>query len=151
LLIFREIGIWGNENADTLKGTDGTIYAPGLKKDATLFAYNPDMCRSYDLQFLKYNKVKGVKTHDFHLPENIFYNSTLNPLNEGFCNGDCLGNGVQNISKCYGGVSSFISQPHFLNADKMFGDALIGMAPDKDKHDLVLSFEPVSKIKVNHN
>ena len=33
----------------------------------------------------------------------------------------------------------------------MFGDALIGMAPDKDKHDLVLSFEPVSKIKVNHN
>jgi len=99
LLIFREIGIWGNENADTLKGTDGTIYAPGLKKDATLFAYNPDMCRSYDLQFLKYNKVKGVKTLDFHLP----------------------------------------------------GDALIGMAPDKDKHDLVLSFEPVSKIKVNHN
>jgi len=132
-----------------LKGSDGTIFAPSLKKDTILFAFNPDMCRSYELQYLRENIVKGVKTLDFHLPENIFYNSTLNPLNEGFCNGDCLGNGVQNISRCYGGISSFISQPHFLNADKMFTDALIGMSPDKDKHDLILSFEPVCIIFFN--
>ena len=80
----------------------------------------------------------------FHLPENGFWNESLNKDNEGFCpDGSCLGNGVQNISKCYGGVSSFISQPHFLNADSKFVDAIDGMKPDKEKHDLNLFFQPV--------
>lgn len=83
--------------------------------------------RTYTLQFLRDNKINGVNTYDFHLPKNAFWNATLNPLNEGYCDGDCIANGVQNISRCYGGVSSFISQPHFLNADKIFTDSLIGL------------------------
>ena len=102
------------------------------------------LSRTYTLKYFRKNKVRGVETWDFHLPENVFWNSTLNPSNEGYCQGDCLGNGVQNISKCYGGVSSFISQPHFLNADKKFTDALVGVTPDEQKHDMIMSFEPVS-------
>ena len=41
------------------------------------------------------------------------------------------------------GASGFISQPHFLNAEKQFTDAIEGMAPDENKHDFVLHFEPV--------
>jgi lysosome membrane protein 2 len=92
---------------------------------------------------LKDSKVAGVKTYAFHLPENIFWNSTLNPENIGFCDNDCLGNGVQNISKCYGGISSFISQPHFLNAEDKFIEAVTGLNPNQDKHDFVIDFEPV--------
>ena len=34
----------------------------------------------------------------------MFANHSINPNNLGFCpNGKCLGNGVLNISKCYGG------------------------------------------------
>lgn len=32
----------------------------------------------------------------------MFYNETYNPDNKGFCS-KCLGNGVLNISNCYGG------------------------------------------------
>ena len=62
------------------------------------------MCRSYRLEYLKDNIINGAKTYDFHLAKDMFYNSTLNPDNEGFCSKNCLGNGVLDISKCYGGI-----------------------------------------------
>ena len=89
------------------------------------------------------NEINNIKTYDFHIAENIFYNSTLNPENEGICDDDCLGNGVFNISKCFGGISGILSQPHFLNADDKFKNSIVGMNPNQDKHDSILHFEPV--------
>jgi hypothetical protein len=78
------------------------------------------------------------------LPKNIFYNSTVSN-NPNFCGKkECLGNGVMNISACYGGVSGFISLPHFLNAESKFVDDLVGLKPDEKLHDFVFNFEPVS-------
>ena len=45
-----------------------------------------------------------------------------------------------NIKK---GMSAFLSQPHFLNADPMFVNAVDGLAPNLTEHDFVLYFEPV--------
>jgi lysosome membrane protein 2 len=91
--------------------------------------------------YKKDNIVKNIKTMDFHLPSDIFHNT---PDNAGFCDeGRCLGNGVLNISKCYGGVSGFVTQPHFLNADDKFLEAIDGLKPNEDVHDFVIHFEPV--------
>ena len=43
--------------------------------------------------------MNGTRAVSFHLPTNIFNNSE----NFGFCEENCLGNGVLDISKCYGG------------------------------------------------
>jgi len=59
------------------------------------------------LEYTKENYISGVKTYDFELPANAFYNSTLNPENIGFCSNDCLGNGVMDLSNCYGGKIFF--------------------------------------------
>ncbi len=137
------MNFWDSDNANRINGTDGTFYRPYRTRDQVLYAFSPDMCRSYSLKYLRDNEVHGVKTLDFHLPETQFYNSSVNPDNEGFCKESCLGNGVQNISKCYGGISGFISQPHFLNADEKFTHAIKGMKPDKNVHDFIINFEPV--------
>lgn len=99
-----KLDIWNSSSANSFKGTDGTYFPPFLDRHATLYAFNPDMCRTYYLKYLKDSEVNGVKTYRFHLPQNIFWNSTMNPANDGFCDSDCLGNGVQNISRCYGGI-----------------------------------------------
>ena len=103
--------------------------------------------------YLRDNNIKGIKTYDFHLPKNIFYNTTGNANNIGFCgkNNKCLGNGVQNISTCYGGVSGFISQPHFLNADSKFREALVGLNPNESIHDFILHFEPTTGVPIGGN
>jgi hypothetical protein len=69
--------------------------------------------RSYHLNFLKENEYKGIKVYEYHLPENIFANSTNNPDNIGFCGNGCLGNGVLNISTCYGGTC-VVKNPNVL-------------------------------------
>ena len=60
--------------------------------------------RSYSLTYLKDNNVNGIQTYDFHFPKDLFFNSTLNPANKGFCDENCLGNGVLNISRCKEGM-----------------------------------------------
>ena len=110
------------------------------------------------------NYIAGVKTFDFELPKETFYNSTLNPENSGFCSQDCLGNGVMDISKCYGGIlslneldkflkisslidyqgaPSYISMPHFLNAEEKFVNSLTGLKPNASLHKFIIHFEPV--------
>ena len=95
--------------------------------------------------------IENVKTYDYHFPKNIFYGSDLNPENDGFCeNNNCLGHGVFNMSACTG-MSSFISAPHFLNAEEKFFKSINGLAPNEEKHDFVYHIEPVSSTKIIKN
>ena len=134
-----------------INGTDGSFYPPYRTRDQTLYSYNADMCRTYHLIYDKDTLFNDINVYDYHLPKDIFLNSTLNPNNDGFCEGACLGNGVLNISKCYGGVSGFVSQPHFLNADSQFIDGIEGMVPDQELHDFLIHFEPTTGVPLGGN
>jgi hypothetical protein len=81
--------------------------------------------------------------------------------NRGFCgHGPCLGDGVLNISTCYQGlflfvsenkklinlllgVWGFISSPHFFQSSPKFRKDVHGMQPDGNKHEFIMSFDPV--------
>ncbi|CAF1018302.1 unnamed protein product [Brachionus calyciflorus] len=94
---------------------------------------------SYYLSFKRENFIDGIKTYDFHLPKTTFDFS--DPENSGFSKGN-IGNGALNISTCYGGINAFVSQPHFLNADKIFLDNVDGLEPNMEKHNSRIHFEP---------
>ncbi|RNA35695.1 lysosome membrane 2-like [Brachionus plicatilis] len=143
----EKLNFWHTDSANLINGTDGTFYPPFLSRNKKIYSFNPDMCRSYHLSYLKDNTIGGVSTYDFHLTPNIFYELE----NEGFCEGPCLGNGVLNISNCYGGVSGFISQPHFLNADPKFREGLSGLNPNQSIHDFLLHFEPTTSVPLGGN
>lgn len=147
----KKLDLWESENANLINGTDGTMFAPFMTRDQNIFSFSSDMCRSYHLVFKEDRRIFDINTLGFHLPENLFHNSTSNPFNDGFCEGDCLGNGVQNISKCYGGLSGFISQPHFLNADEKFSEDIIGLESNEDKHETVMYFEPTTGVPIYGN
>lgn len=38
----------------------------------------------------------------------------------------------------------YVSLPHFLNAEEKFIKGVDGLKPDQNKHDYIVSFEPVS-------
>ena len=109
--------------------------------------------------------------YDYHLSADVFNMSREE--NQGFCGrGPCLGNGVLNISTCYMGMFSpssfvkqehdgtrlsaslsvslgvwgFISSPHFFQADEKFRTDVHGMQPSPDKHEFIMSFDPVRTI-----
>ena len=153
IIINRVLRYWNNSYANAINGSDGSKYPPNIKKDQILYFFNPDLCRSSSLEYLKENDIEGVKTYDFHLSPNIFSNNeTLNPLYKGFCpKDDCLGTGVQSIRECRDGLPMFISLPHFLNADEKFNKSVIGLNPDSDKHDYIVSLEPMTGTTIKSN
>ncbi|CAF1030388.1 unnamed protein product [Brachionus calyciflorus] len=147
----KKLNFWSNDKANEILGTDGSFYPPFLNRTSRIDSFSPDMCRTYSLTYLRDNEIAGVKTYDFHLPENIFAEPSINPENEGFCDGECFGSGVLNISNCYGGVSGFISQPHFLNADEKIKNSVDGLTPNKDIHDFIIHFEPTTGVPIGGN
>lgn len=136
--------MWPSDHANTFKGSDGIMYPPYVKREKDFYTYNVEMCRPLKYTYLEDNIIDGVEAYDFHLPKDVFYNSTFNPENEGYCSGnDCLGNGVFNLSRCLGGISMFGSLPHFLNAEKKILDFVDGLSPNEEEHDYRLSLHPV--------
>lgn len=114
----KKLDYWYSEEANQLKGTDSTMYAPFIAREDKLYAFNSEMCRSFYFEYKEDKQLHGMDLYTFHAPHNLFYNSSLNPLNEGYCSNDCLGNGVQNISRCYGGKS--------IKSDYLFSVLLSG-------------------------
>jgi hypothetical protein len=41
------------------------------------------------------------------------------------------------------GVWGFISSPHFFQSDSKFRENVHGMYPDENKHEFIMSFDPV--------
>jgi lysosome membrane protein 2 len=88
-----------------INGTNGAFVHPYLTQNEKLYIFSSAMCRSLNLVFLKESTYNGLSVYEFHLPKNIFANSTNNPDNNGFCENDtCLGNGVLNITQCSSGT-----------------------------------------------
>lgn len=61
----------------------------------------------------------------------------------------CAKSGVLNVTKCAElqtgmGAPVFVSQPHFLNADKTLREAITGMKPDNSHHGTFLSLDPIT-------
>lgn len=58
-------------------------------------------------------------------------------------NGDCGPSGALNISSCKYGAPAFVSMPHFYLADPTYRNAITGMSPDREKHEISMVIEPV--------
>lgn len=146
----RTLNFWSTAQANMLNGTDASLFPPNLNKKEKVFSYNADMCRSYYLSFLRERKDGPVTLYDFHLNADVF--NTSREENRGFCGyGPCLGDGVLNISTCYSGVWGFISSPHFFQADEKFRHDVHGMSPDSNKHEFIMSFDPITSVPFDVN
>jgi hypothetical protein len=44
-LFNRELDLWESVNANSINGTDGTMFAPFMTHDQKIFSFSPDMCR----------------------------------------------------------------------------------------------------------
>ena len=81
-------------------------------------------------------------------PPNVFDTTNENPENACFCtNPDGVCNtpsGVFNVSICQFGSPTMLSWPHFFQADPKLLDAVEGLNPNKDEHQLFIDVQPVS-------
>ncbi|XP_077015685.1 scavenger receptor class B member 1 isoform X2 [Tamandua tetradactyla] len=142
-----KVNFWHSDQCNMINGTSGQMWAPFMTPDSSLEFYSPEACRSMKLIYKESGMFEGIPTYRFVAPNTLFANGSVYPPNEGFC--PCVESGVQNVSTCRFNAPLFLSHPHFLNADPVLAEAVLGIRPDPEEHALFLDLHPVTGIPMN--
>ncbi|KAG1692631.1 Lysosome membrane protein 2 [Nymphon striatum] len=122
---------------------DGGQFPPSVSKKDVLYTFSTDLCRSLHLTYEKNVDHHGISTYRFIAPEDLFADPRTFAPNKCYCTTKpCFGKGLLDISSCKKGAPVVMSSPHFYQAAKEYQDAVVGLTPDKTKHETLLDVEP---------
>ncbi|ODM92316.1 Platelet glycoprotein 4 [Orchesella cincta] len=126
-----------------INGTDGSLAPPFLTKDSLIRFFSSDICRSIFVMFREEVNVGGIQAFRFKMPDakTIF-------AHKDFCfcpkgkNNECFKYGVLSMAPCRDDAPIALSGAHFLDAYDKYQEMVLGLKPDRDKHETVLDIEP---------
>ncbi|XP_012221214.1 protein croquemort-like isoform X3 [Linepithema humile] len=129
-----------------ISGTAGDFWPP-LPKNHNVSLFVPDICTFLKLAYANTTTFEGIVGKKYIGDETMLDNGKIVPSRKCYCpNGNCAPSGLLDISYCKYGAPAFVSMPHFYLADPSYRNAISGMAPDKEKHQLLLIVEPTTGI-----
>jgi len=147
-----------DSKCDEVGGQDSSTLPPGWSKEQVMDMFISLMCRRIKLTFEKEIEHHGLTSYRFIPPPNAMGSHTdtnttrRNAENECFCLKDegfsCFKSGVFNMEPCKRtedlplGAPIALSYPHFYEADQSFHDAVVGLKPEKEKHQFYVDVLP---------
>lgn len=137
-----------NSICDKVRGGDGSIFPPFVKKDKEFAMFGGgEVCRSLTISFGSEEDFKGIKVYRFIVPRKALEDPRINKENQCFCLKDtldqCQKAGVMNLDGCQPGANVLMSFPYFWNGDDDYRKGTGLPAPEKEKHETYLDIEPV--------
>lgn len=148
------LGQWGymepENNNETLESNsvcnviegafEGGLYPHNVNKvNGSFRLYRRAFCRPVKFDYEKETVYDGFKGNQFRVDRKFLGTPEENPDNACYCvNGVCPPSGLGFISPCYYDIPVTLSQPHFYNADPKLQAKVIGLKPNKTKHDSYL-------------
>lgn len=86
----------------------------------------------------------------FSVPDKFFKSPKNEPENSCFCTHQdgldhplCATDGLLDISRCKKGAPIVLSAPHFYKGDYRLQENVLGLEPEKSRHETFLEIEPV--------
>ncbi|EYC20723.1 hypothetical protein Y032_0021g390 [Ancylostoma ceylanicum] len=146
---------WSSANARMIRGTEGMLFPPFLKKTDKIYVFIKELCRSVWLIFQKEVEYEGVPAYRFLLPPEVF-DPTI-PENDGYCNptdkkffasqnetDDCFPAGLLEVSKCQRSQAPImISLPNFNFASDEVRQSVKGLnSTDPERDVIFVDIEP---------
>ncbi|EDV99356.1 GH13075 [Drosophila grimshawi] len=127
-----------------LRGSMGEFHPSPLRQGEPISFFLPDLCRELKIDYAGTMDFEGLEAYVYKGSARNMANGTDNPENSCYCTDNCreVRSGLLNISTCWYDVPIFASSPHFYNADPYYADAVDGMKPDKDRHEITVILEP---------
>ena len=132
--------------ANMLNGTDGRQFSPGVKKNERIYLILIELCRSVYLTYNHELEDQDIDVYRFAIPQEVFLNGSVDPDNAAFYDYGFLPTGLLDSRKCRGSGPSapvFISLPHFYLGDPSLLHGVVGLKPNKEKHEFSFDVEPI--------
>lgn len=128
-----------------INGTDSGIFAPFVNKNEHLYAINTDICRSLEIRYESDSEYEDIPTlryaaNEWFLDDDdgCFCLNVTRGINR---DNGCLPKGATELYSCVGAIL-ILSYPHFLFADDVYREGVIGLSPDEERHKIFIDIEP---------
>ncbi|CAL1267903.1 unnamed protein product [Larinioides sclopetarius] len=126
-----------------INGSAGDMWPPTKSHRDYVTLFVTDICRSLSFSYLATTDVKGIRAYRYWADDKQLDNGKYNPENKCFCpEGICLPAGGLNVSSCKFDAPAVVSYPHFLFADSIYSQGVIGMKPNPQEHRMYLDIVP---------
>lgn len=128
---------WEGEHCSNIRNaSDGTKFKSFIKEDEQLLFFRKSMCRAQRMvQVGSDYEVDGIQATRFVFEENALDNGHLDVRNKCFCRkGQCLEQGLIDVTDCYYGFPIALSYPHFYDADPELLTKIKGLHPNGSMH-----------------
>ncbi|CAG7837572.1 unnamed protein product [Allacma fusca] len=141
----KQVTCW-TDHCNNIDGTDGSIFPPFVTKDTLLKVYSPDVCSSVYLVFDKEDEYHGIPVYNFKAPNPDTYPDHL----QCFCpdpgrnlNNKCYV-AILRLFPCKNGAPVVVSKPHFLDSPAELQNGVVGLKPNRSRHDTKMIIQPTS-------
>lgn len=137
-----QMDVWNGKACNEIRGTDGLMYPPFMKKSDQIWFFQKFVCRSFGMKFERSRELTGIPVHKFTFDfDDIPGNKSLSC----FCrkDGKCPAKGTMDLFPCIGAPIT-LSLPHFYKADPSLLKAIgTGLNPNQKEHEIFVNFELV--------
>ncbi|XP_076069936.1 lysosome membrane protein 2-like [Oratosquilla oratoria] len=135
-----KLDFWKNEYCNSINGTEGSQYPPGLSRSRNLKIYTSELCRTIVAEYEKDVHHGDITLYRYVLPDWLLADTEENKC---YCHDDftCRASMI-NISPCKKGSPVIMSTPHFYQGDTVDIEDKIGLNPTKEEHETYLDIEP---------
>ncbi|XP_064481988.1 lysosome membrane protein 2-like isoform X2 [Ornithodoros turicata] len=143
---YKQLPYWTGPTCNMINGTDGGQFPPFVSKNATLYVFSTDLCRSIKFEYEKETEVRDLKAMRFTPPADLFAGPEILEENRCFCltPENCPKSGVVHVSTCNKGAPIVLSSPHFYHGDNVYVYGVDGMHPSKTQHETFLDVHPMT-------
>lgn len=168
----KKLSVWptntvAGDRCNSIKGTDGSQFHPGVTRNQILNIFSPLVCTSLYIKYKEDTKAKDIPLLRFTTPAELFAAPKKTPKNACYCtiaapqkhqtssvnqsvktsslitDSRCYLDGLMDLSLCQRGAPIAASSPHFYNGDPMLAMAA-GLKPNKDLHETYIDIEPMT-------
>ncbi|KAH9281360.1 Scavenger receptor class B member 1 [Echinococcus granulosus] len=149
------LDVWSSDEANQIKGTDGSHLAPDVSMNSRRFIFAADLCRSFELKVDGPGKLTNsdkLKVLSMGGTPETAEPASVNPANKGYCppktaGPPCPPAGIFDLSSCRRQNELrppiYSSQPYFFGADPTVREGVEGLpTPTADNASTKIFVEP---------
>nr|XP_018916083.1 PREDICTED: sensory neuron membrane protein 1-like [Bemisia tabaci] len=132
--------VWSAAKCNEIRGTDSTILPSFVTKDG-FDVFAADFCRVISSKFVRELDYKGIPAYEY----TVDFGDPADSEKHCYCTSyeTCLKKNTIDLTLC-AGVPFVVSMPHFYLSDPEYVNAVGGLSPRKEEHEVVFVVEPMS-------